>query len=547
VFAAVRRQIGAVGDAAQAARVLVRRGVIDPKRLDRLVKLAVESGKYGPQAALVRSGARQYGGAPSFADERGVLSFRQIDEQSNSLARGLAELGVNADSVIGLIARDHRGLVLGIAAGGKLGARVVLMNTGFGKSQFAEVVEREHVDVLLHDEEFGALADAIESSVSKVLTWVEDEGRPPGATPTIESIVQQHPGTQLPAPKQLGGFVILTSGTTGLPKGAARGKASPLATVHLVDPIPFPRNESVVIVSPLFHSTGMVTWLVSAGLGNKVVVRRRFDPEATLRMIAEHKATMLVAVPTMLHRIVELPAEVRDAHDTSTLESILIAGSSLSPELAVRTREVFGDVLYNAYGSTEVAIAAVGTPADQAIAPGTVGRAPVSCSIALFDDNDRPVYGNNKSGRIFVHNGAPFEGYTDGRHKQVIDGFMSSGDVGHFDDNGLLFVDGRDDDMIVSGGENVFPLEVENLLAQRDDVFDAAVIGVEDAEFGKRLRAFIVPESGTTPDPDEIRAYVKQSLARYKVPRDVVFLDELPRNATGKLLRRVLAEMDVQL
>ncbi|MCX5044627.1 acyl-CoA synthetase [Aldersonia sp. NBC_00410] len=547
VLAAVRRQVGAVGEAVQAVRVLVRRGVIDPKRLDRVVSLAVESGKYGPQAALVRSGARQYGDAPSFADERGELSFREIDEQSNSLARGLAELGVHDKSVIGLLARDHRGLVLGIAAGGKLGARVVLLNTGFGKTQFAEVVEREHVDVLLHDEEFAALANAIGSSVPKVLTWVEDEGRPSSAAPTIESIGQKHPGTALPAPKQLGGFVILTSGTTGLPKGAPRGKASPLATVQLVDRIPFPRKDSVVIVSPLFHSTGMITWLVSAGLGNKVVVRRRFDPEATLRLVAEHRASMLVAVPTMLHRIVELPAEVRAGCDTSSLQAIVIAGSALSPELAVRTRDVFGDVLYNMYGSTEVAIATVGTPADQAIAPGTAGRPPVTCSVALFDDDDRRVYGNNKTGRIFVHNGAPFEGYTDGRDKQVIEGFMSSGDVGHFDDNGLLFVDGRDDDMIVSGGENVFPLEVENLLVRRPDVFDAAVIGVDDADFGKRLRAFIVPELGSKPDPDDIRAFVKENLARYKVPRDVVFLDELPRNATGKLLRRVLVEMDVPM
>ncbi|MBD0322338.1 MAG: acyl-CoA synthetase [Aldersonia sp.] len=545
MLATVQRQINAVGEAAGAFRVLVRRGVIDPFRLDRVLKLAAETDKYGPQAAVIRSGARRFGDAPAFADERGVLSFRELDEQSDALARGLAELGITARSVIGLLARDHRGLVLGIAAGGKLGARVVLMNTGFGKGQFAEVVEREQVDVLLHDEEFAGLAAAVPTSMPKVLTWVDGDTEPAGDVRTIASISRDRSTGPLPAPKELGGFVILTSGTTGLPKGAPRGKTPPLATVQLVDRIPFPRNDSVVIVSPLFHSTGMVTWLVSAGLGNKVVVRRRFDPEATLRAIAEHRASMLVAVPTMLHRIVELDPEIRAAHDTSSLRSIVIAGSALSPELAIRTREVFGDVLYNLYGSTEVAIATVGTPEDQRIAPGTAGRPPLTCSIALFDDNGNRVHGRNKTGRIFVHNGAPFEGYTDGRHKEVIDGYMSTGDVGHFDDNGLLFVDGRDDDMIVSGGENVFPLEVENLLATRPDVFDAAVVGVDDPEFGKRLRAFIVPEPGTKPDPEEIRQYIKENLARYKVPRDVVFLDELPRNATGKLLRRVLVEMEV--
>ncbi|PRC48126.1 acyl-CoA synthetase, partial [Mycobacterium sp. ITM-2017-0098] len=142
-------------------------------------------------------------------------------------------------------------------------------------------------------------------------------------------------------------------------------------------------------------------------------------------------------------------------------------------------------------------------------------------------------------------NGAPFSGYTDGRNKQIIDGYMSSGDMGHFDERGLLFVDGRDDDMIVSGGENVFPQEVENLLEARPDVAEVAVVGVDDVEFGKRLRAFVVAEPDAVKDAAEIKQYVKDNLARHKVPRDVVFVDDLPRNATGKLLRRVLADMEV--
>ncbi len=166
--------------------------------------------------------------------------------------------------------------------------------------------------------------------------------------------------------------------------------------------------------------------------------------------------------------------------------------------------------------------------------------------MVLFDEHDQRVEGVNNRGRIFVRSGVRvLEGYTDGRNKQIIDGYMSSGDMGHFDENGLLFVDGRDDDMIVSGGENVFPQEVENLLVERADVSDVAVVGVDDAEFGKRLRAFVVPEPGAQQDADEIKLYVKNNLARHKVPRDVVFIDELPRNATGKLLRRVLVEMDV--
>ena len=289
-----------------------------------------------------------------------------------------------------------------------------------------------------------------------------------------------------------------------------------------------------------------MTYLIGATLGNRIVTTRRFKPEDTLKLMADHKADMLVAVPTMLHRIVELGPDIIGKYDTSSLKTIAIAGSALTPELSNRVQDTFGDVLYNIYASTECGFATIATPEELRKAPGTAGRSPIGCEVVLFDENGQRVHGANKRGRIFVRSAARFEGYTDGRNKQIIDGYMSSGDMGHFDESGLLFVEGRDDDMIVSGGENVFPQEVENLLIERDDVFDAAVVGVDDSEFGKRLRAFIVSRPGAPRDAAEIKLHVKNNLARYKVPRDVVFIDELPRNATGKLLRRVLTEMDVE-
>jgi len=473
------------------------------------------------------------------------LTYRQVDDKSTALARGLTRLGVDEGSVVGLLCRDHRGLILAMASCGKLGARLVLMNTGFAKPQFAQVCDREGVKVVLHDSEFLSLLDALPAAVPRVLTWVDEGTDLPDDVPTIDGIIAANGTDPLPQPTKPGGVVVLTSGTTGLPKGAPRAKVSPLATVGLVDRVPFPRKGTMVIVSPIFHGTGLATYLVGATLGNKVVTTRRFRPEGTLKLIADHKADMLVAVPTMLHRIVELAPAVIAAYDTSSLKTIAVAGSALTPELSNRVQDTFGDVLYNIYASTECGFATVATPDELRRAPGTAGRSPVACEVVLFDEHGGRVQGANKRGRIFIRSGARFEGYTDGRHKQIIDGYMSSGDTGHFDENGLLFVDGRDDDMIVSGGENVFPQEVENLLIERADVFDAAVVGVDDSEFGKRLRAFIVSQPGAPQDIEEIKLYVKNNLARYKVPRDVVFIDELPRNATGKLLRRVLTEMDV--
>jgi fatty-acyl-CoA synthase len=540
----VRRKLNRVAAKVKAVKRLHETGIVDFKDLGGTLQTAKNAGIYGPQATMAIQGGRKYPSLPAVVDERGTLTYKQVDDMSTAVARGLKKLGLDQGSVVGLLCRDHRGFIIAMAACGKLGARFVLMNTGFAKPQFAQVCERENVVGVLYDSEFADLLEAVPTHLPRVLTWV-DEGTDPSGVPTLDDIVAATSTAPLPAPKKSGGSVILTSGTTGLPKGAPRAKVSPLASVELVDRVPFPRKGTIVIVSPIFHGTGLVTYLIGATLGNAIVTTRRFNPEGTLKLIADNKADMLVAVPTMLHRIVELGPDVIGQYDTSSLKTIATAGSALTPELCNRVLDTFGDVLYNIYASTECGFATIATPQELRKAPGTAGRSPIGSEAVLFDENDQPVHGAYRRGRIFVRSAARFEGYTDGRTKQSIDGYMSSGDMGHFDENGLLFVDGRDDDMIVSGGENVFPQEVENLLIERDDVFDAAVVGVDDSEFGKRLRAFIVSQPGARPDAEEIKLYVKHNLARYKVPRDVVFIDELPRNATGKLLRRVLTEMDV--
>ena len=520
-------------------------GILDLGNLAVTLETAKNARVYGPQATLAIQGGRKYPSLPAVADERGTLTYKQVDDKSTALARGLNQLGIGAGSVMGLLCRDHRGFILAMAACGKLGAPFVLMNTGFAKPQFADVCKRENVKAVLHDSEFSDLLDALPADLPRLLTWVDEGTDLPAGVQTIDDIIAANSAEPLPAPSKPGGIVVLTSGTTGLPKGAApRAKVSPLTTAELVDRVPFPRRGTMVIVSPIFHGTGLATYMVGATLGNKVVTTRRFKPEGTLQLIAHHKADMLVAVPTMLHRIVELAPDVINSYDTSSLKVIAIAGSALTPELSNRVQDTFGDVLYNIYASTECGFATIATPDELRSAPGTAGRSPVGCEVVLFDEHDRRIDGADKRGRIFIRSSAHFEGYTDGRNKQVIDGYMSSGDMGHFDENGLLFVDGRDDDMIVSGGENVFPQEVENLLVEREDVSDAAVVGVDDVDFGKRLRAFVVLKPGAQQNAEQIKLYVKDNLARHKVPRDVVFIDALPRNATGKLLRRVLVEMD---
>ncbi|WP_040781313.1 acyl-CoA synthetase [Nocardia pneumoniae] len=534
------------GDLALGVNVMVKRRLFNPLRPDHAARSARNVLKFGPFAGVVMHAAQTRPHAGAIVDERGELTFGQLNDQSNALARGLQAQGINPGDVVAILARDHRGMVLSLLATGKLGVRAVLMNTGFAKPQFADVAEREHVKAVLHDSEFFDLMSAIPAAIPRILTWVDETDDVDPSIPTIETLSTSRSTAPLPAPVKPGGMVILTSGTTGTPKGAPRDRVSPFASAQFVDRVPLPNNGTMIMAAPIFHGTGLSQFTLGLALGNRVIFQqRRFNPEQTLANIARYKADSLVVVPTMLQRILDLGEDVLAKYDVSSIKVIFAAGSAIAPDVVTRTLDYFKDSLYNLYGSTECAVMTVATPEDLRKAPTTAGKPPVGIRIVLLDENRKPITEPNVTGTIFVDNGFAFTGYTDGRTKEIVDGMMSSGDVGHFDADGLLYIDGRDDDMIVSGGENVFPLEVENLIAGRDDIFEAAVVGVDDREFGKRLRAFVVPGPDSKRDPQEIKDYVKANLARYKVPREVIFLDELPRNATGKLLRKPLIEMEV--
>ncbi|MFC0313320.1 acyl-CoA synthetase [Gordonia phosphorivorans] len=532
--------IESVSDVVGAVKVMSKSGAIDLSDPKRVLSMMKSNKLIGPTATVLAHKAADFPDAPAVSDEHGTLTWAEFDAQVNALGNALLDAGLRPGSVVGIIARDHRGVPMALCAAGRAGIRLALMNTGFGATQFAEVAAREGVQAILYDEEFAPLADTLPDDLVRIVTWTDGTQPVRADARTLDEIVTTGNTATPPVPEAFGGMVILTSGTTGLPKGASRTKFAPFASALVLDRIPLPRNGTMVIVSPIFHSTGFALWGVGLALGNETVLMRRFDAEKTLAAIERHRAQALVAVPTMLHRMVALGPDVIGKYDLSSLESVVVAGSALSPKLCQEVQDAFGDVLYNLYGSTEVGIATVAQPAELRKAPGTIGKPPVTSHMALFDDDGRPITAPNTKGRLFVRTGAPFEGYTDGRNKDFIDGYMSSGDMAYVDEDGLWFIAGRDDDMIVSGGENVYPLEVENLLAEHSHVDDVAVIGVDDDEYGTRLRAFVVRADGAPEDPDALRAHVKANLARYKVPRDVVYIDELPRNPTGKLVRRLL-------
>jgi fatty-acyl-CoA synthase len=536
----VRELAAGVPTALRSLDVIRRAGMLPLSRPDLVLRGLIAVRQLGPIAGAAHVAASKDHRALGIVDELGPLTFQQLDRRSNALARALADRGIGETSTIGLLARDHRGAVDTMIAAGKLGARLLMLNTGFAKPQLVDVVRREGVSAFVYDEEFTDLVGALPSDLPRYLAWVDGDA---SEATTLDELIASTDDRPVRMPRESGSLIMLTSGTTGTPKGAPRKVRNPLIAAQLLDRIPLRARECTMLAAPLFHATGISQFILSFGLSSTVVLRRRFNPEETLRAVQDNRATALVLVPTMLQRILGLGPEVLDRYDTSSLRIIFCSGSALSPELGNRATAAFGDVVHNLYGSTEVAVVTVATPEDWRAAPGTVGRAPVGCRVVLYDDAGNPISEPHVVGRVFAGSALSFEGYTDGNHKEIVDGLLSSGDVGHFDESGLLFIDGRDDDMIVSGGENVFPGEIENLLAEHDGVVEAAVIGVPDADFGQRLKAYVVSREGSTVDAEALKAHVRANLARFKVPREVVFVAELPRNATGKLLRTKLAEL----
>ncbi len=527
--------------AGTSLKVLGSAGVIRPyspvtlARLGKTLK-AWGTGPAGGFTSLALRLPDQVG----IVDDLGELTWGELHARSNSLAHALRDLGVEEGDGVAIMCRNHRGFVDASIAVAKLGADTIYLNTAFAGPQLVEILERDAPKVLVYDEEFAGLVAQAPVDV-KILAWTDGEAG--GDVTTLESLIESHDSPDLAPPSRHGRLIILTSGTTGTPKGAPRSEAGVEAAVALLGSIPLKAGQRVHIAAPLFHTWGYAHLGLSMLLGSTVVLRRRFEPEPFLQTLQEHRCQAAAVIPVMLQRTLALPQETRDRYDLPDLQVVASSGSALPGDLAVTWMDEFGDNLYSTYGSTEVAYAAIAGPEDLRANPGTAGRPPYATTVKILDDQGQEVPAGT-TGRIFVGNGLLFEGYTGGGHKEIVDGLMSSGDVGRFGDDGRLYIEGRDDEMIVSGGENVFPQEVEDCLARHEAVTEVAAVGIDDDDFGKRLRAFVVVGADAEVTEDDLKAWVKDNLARYKVPREIVFLDELPRNATGKVLKRELAHTD---
>src|SRR6478672_2170309 len=515
-----------------------RARLLAPMRPDKYLRIAaaMQRENMGITSGFAAA-AQRCPDRPGLVDELGMLTWREIDQRADAFAAALQDLGQPA-KVIGLMARNHRGFVEALIAANRIGADVLLLNTSFAGPALAEVVQRESVDAVIYDEEFTEAMDralADNPDATRIIAWTDG----PQDGPTVEKMIGEHAGQQPQRASKKNKVILLTSGTTGTPKGAKHSGGTdggPGILKAILDRTPWRAEEPVVIVAPMFHAWGFSQLVFAASMACTVVTRRKFDPEATLELIDRHRATGLCVVPVMFDRIMELPDEVRNKYSGRSLRFAAASGSRMRPDVVTSFMDQFGDVIYNNYNATEAGLIASATPQDLRAAPDTAGKPAPGTELRVLD-NDFGELPTGEVGQIYCRSGTLFDGYTSGKTKDFHEGFMASGDMGYVDAAGRLFVVGRDDEMIVSGGENVYPIEVERTLASHSDVAEAAVIGVDDEQYGQRLAAFVVLNEGAGATPDDLKQHVRENLANYKVPRQITVLDELPRGSTGKILR----------
>jgi acyl-CoA synthetase (AMP-forming)/AMP-acid ligase II len=520
---------------------VLRSGVLPPLRPDLILRQldAVRRDGVSLPGAVAAAAAVDAGGL-AIVDDAGSRTWAQLDVDGRRLAAAFADLGVCAGDRVGLLCRNHGEFVSCLLALSRLGADAVLLNTGSGPEQLARIVAAQRLRLIVADSEF--VLPTLPAHVRLVTAW---DARGPDHGGIRQLIRQTRDDRDVARSPSSGRLIVLTSGTTGTPKGAARPEPSSvtalLAVAGLLGRIPLRAGAPTAIPAPLFHAWGLGALQLALTARCPIVLSRNFDAARLVGLLAQHRIAQLFLVPVMLSRLLALPEHLLSGLDTSALRLIVSSGSALSPATVRASEARFGPVLHNLYGSTEVSWVSVAGPAQLRREPGSAGRAPLGTRLAVLDPDGLPCP-IGVSGRIFVGNSMLFEGYDNSVVDTDPNGLMPTGDLGHLDPRGWLHVDGREDDLVVCGGENVFCGEVADVLSDVAGISEVAVLGVPDREFGQRLAAFVVTAPGSTLTAEDVRAIVRERLARHAVPRDVTFLDALPRNAAGKILARVLRQ-----
>jgi len=483
---------------------------------------------------------------PAVIDGERQWTFREYHARRNRLTHALAHLGLAAGEHAVLYAHNAAEVLLASAAVRAVGAIPVPMNHRLTAEEAAYILDNSDAAVLFAGDAFLPIVERVRDSASRLrhVITIGDERR--AWARALDDLLAEGSTASVEAPAGLGGSMVYTAGTTGKPKGARRNATDPrtllprLAALHCVAP-----DDVHLVAGPLYHSAPGGFALYAHALGQTAVIMRKFDAEDALRTIARHRCTTTFMAPTLLKRIVDLPPAVRQRYDVSSMRSIVVAAAPCPMRVKEEVLAYFGPVLYEFYGSTELGINTVLAPADMLRKPGSCGQAAPGVELAVLDDAGQPAPAG-KPGELFVRRA---EGMFDGYYKNEAatrdtarGEWLSVGDVAWLDDEGFVYICDRKRDMIISGGVNIYPAEIEDALHRHPAVEDAAVFGVPDAEWGERVHAALQLRPGAALTEAEVRAFCRRHLADYKTPREVSFHAEFPRDSAGKLVKRLLRD-----
>jgi fatty-acyl-CoA synthase len=530
-----------------ATRVVRSTGLLDNVRLGGLKALVRSRGRSNT-STLFRYHAENEPHRTALVHRDRAWSFFELNELMDRCAAGLAKAGLRrGDAVVIMLHNAPEFLFLqgGVA---RLGGAAVSASWRSTAAELAYLVQNSGARALF----FAAdAAEAVRRAMPEIGPALG--GRVYGVGGAVEGFARYEDflagasgGEAVSDRSDEASVVIYTSGTTGKPKGAVR-KMSRNALVQVlgfIETTPMRVGQTHLVVCPLYHSTAWGFVTISYILASTIVLLDAFEPEAFLDAVERHRVSHTAVVPTMLHRLLQIGEPAIRARDLGSLEAIFTGGAPLSPTLATRVLDVLGDKLFNFYGATETGLVTLATPADLRAAPGTIGRPIPGNELRLYDDRGAEV-GGGEVGELYVRSGNLVEGYhanAGATREAMRDGFFSVGDLARCDAAGRFFIEGRKRDMIISGGVNVYPREVESVLTQHPAVAEAAVIGIADEEWGERVHAFVAlhrPDVGA----DELLGFCREHLAGPKRPRGVTILPELPKNPTGKVLKRQLRDL----
>ncbi len=503
--------------------------------------LTQHAGANGAKAAVIVDAAG--GGRPS------ATSYAALEVVANQLAHALLALGATRGDRIAWCGPNSLEVIATLHASRKIGLTSVPVSYRFNAAEMQYVIDNSDATIVLVDAEQAPVVASVREQLPKVRNVLVFGGDAPAGCVAWDELVaaqQDTPPVEAdPDAGAAGATMIYTSGTTGKPKGALRTVTDPGAVGAMLAALDLLQPDSVHITTgPLYHSGPLSFALFAHVLGGTVVVLRKFDPVAWLRLVKEHRVTDTFSAPTQLKRIVALPPGELARADLSSMRTLIANAAPVPYALKQELIAKLGDgFLYEVYGSTELGVVTVLPPADQLRKPGSCGTTygPIEVRIVRDDGNEAPL---GEPGELFIRTTLEMDGYhqTDERLAEHGSDWKSVGDVAYLDDDGYLFICDRKKDMIISGGVNIYPAEIEAVIHEHPAILDVAVFGIPDDEWGERVHAIVQPRVDATLDLDELRAFVEERVGGYKRPRDYEVRDELPRTDSGKLLKRVLRD-----